>query len=94
MELFFNIRLFSRRNDIGTPDAKMVPDVLAAVWSDSQIEDSAGNQRPMIVGSRTICQQAVALTSPLVTPRMAAWMVVVVVLAAGGMLWRKRKRNV
>jgi len=36
----------------------------------------------------------VAMTSPLVTPRMAAWMVVVVVLAAGGMLWRKRKRNV
>ena len=68
MNLYFHLRYFSQRNDLGRLNDKMAPPLLAEAWQQATFTDSKGNCRPVITASRQLAPQTLEVHSVWLTP--------------------------
>ena len=89
--LYFQLRYFSRRNDVGKLQDKMAPDLLAEAWQQAVLTDSDGNKRPMITGSRIWAPQTLVPSPVWLTPVKALIIAIIIILLLVIFI-KKRKR--
>ena len=64
MNLFFHVKYFSRKNDVGALRDKMAPDLLEEAWSHAVIVDTEGHSRPVFSGQSQVLLQQVIQPKP------------------------------
>lgn len=80
LNLFFHLRYFSRRNDMGNLTDKMAPQLLAQAWMQATFTDESGKSRPVITVTELLSEQTLEPEAAWLSPMAALALLTIIVL--------------